>query len=107
MASNFEASEERWQSVFLIAAWFAVVTGICEGLGLLLFQRINSANWGKMVHVSVPIVWIAPILDFGIFILLALALIAVCKVFPRVPLTRTAALIYASFMAYIGLALTE
>jgi arylsulfatase A-like enzyme len=107
MEDVFAKSEERWQSALLIAAWFAVVTGICEGLGLLLFQRINSANWGKMVHVSIPILWIAPILDFGIFILLALALIAVSKVFPRIPLTRTAALIYASFMVYIGLALTE
>jgi len=51
-----EPREERAPSLLLIAAWFALVTGICEGFGLLVFQRINWANWGNMVHVSVLVI---------------------------------------------------
>jgi glucan phosphoethanolaminetransferase (alkaline phosphatase superfamily) len=102
-----EPQEERAPSLLLIAAWFALVTGICEGFGLLVFQRINWANWGNMVHVSVPVIWIAPIVDFGACLLLAALLFVASKVFPRMPLTRTAVLVYSSGMFYIWLALTD
>ena len=102
-----ETQQERAPSLWLIAAWFALVTGICEGFGLLAFQRINWANWGSMVHVSIPIIWIAPIVDLGVALLIAIVLVVASKIFPRMPLIRTAVLVYASGMIYIGLALTE
>jgi arylsulfatase A-like enzyme len=107
MLNSIETQERQGSSLLLIAVWFAMVAGICEGFGLLVFQRINWANWGSMVHVSVPIIWIAPILDVAIFVLLALVLMAVCKLFPRLPLVRTGVLVYASLTVYIWLALTE
>ncbi len=30
-----------------LALWFGIVTGLVEGAGLLLFQRINWAPWGR------------------------------------------------------------
>jgi len=107
MAHLIEKQEEREPSLLLIAAWFALVTGIGEGFGLLAFQRINWANWGSMVHVSVPIIWIAPIVDLGVALLLALGLAVAAKLLPKMPFTRTAVLVYGSGMVYIWLALTE
>jgi arylsulfatase A-like enzyme len=102
-----EPREERAPSLLLIAAWFALVTGICEGFGLLVFQRINWANWGNMVHVSVPVIWIAPIVDFGAALLLAALIWIASKLFARMPLLKTAVLVYASGMVYVWLALTD
>lgn len=107
MPSIAETQPERTPSVLTAAAWFALVTGIGEGFGLLIFQRINWANWGSMVHVSLPIIWIAPIVDLGVALLLAALLALASRIFPRMPLMRTAVLVYASGMAYIWLALTE
>ncbi len=107
MPNVIESQEERAPSLLLIAVWFALVTGICEGFGLLVFQRINWANWGSMVHVSVPIIWIAPIVDLGVCLLLAVALAVASRLFPKMQLTRAAVLVYASGMVYIWLALTE
>jgi arylsulfatase A-like enzyme len=107
MQNVAQAESGRTPSLLTAAAWFALVTGIGEGFGLLIFQRINWANWGSMVHVSLPIIWIAPIVDLGVALLLALLLALTSKIFPRMPLMRTAVIVYASGMAYIWLALTE
>jgi arylsulfatase A-like enzyme len=52
--------------------WAGIVIGMVEGAGLLLFQRINWQRWGPMVHVSAPILWISPIVDTSLFVLVAL-----------------------------------
>jgi arylsulfatase A-like enzyme len=61
-------------SLLLTAIWFGVVTGLVEGAGLLLFQRINWARWGPMTHVSFQILWVSPIVDVTLFACLALAI---------------------------------
>jgi len=101
-----ETQPESAPSLLLMATWFALVTGIIEGLGLLLFQRLNWENWGKMVHVTVPVIWIAPLVDLGVSLLVALVLLGVCRLF-RLPMARTAVLVYASGMVYIWAALPE
>ena len=67
-----QGSNSRWWSgtLFLAAAWFGIATGLVEGGGLLLFQRINWARWGPMMHVSEEILWIAPLVDLLLFSLL-------------------------------------
>lgn len=61
-------------SLLLIALWFGIVTGIVEGAGLVLFQRINWARWGPMTHVSVEILWVSPVVDVILFSCLTLAI---------------------------------
>ena len=60
-------------SFLLLAIWFAIIAGLVEGVGLLLFQRINWARWGPTLHVSEPIIWISPIVDLILFGVLTLA----------------------------------
>jgi arylsulfatase A-like enzyme len=55
-----------------------------EGGGLLIFQKINSARWGPMLHVSAPIVWIAILVDVGLFCGLALLVAAAQKLWSRI-----------------------
>jgi arylsulfatase A-like enzyme len=70
-------------STVLIAIWFGMFAGVVEGLGLLLFQRLNWASWGPMLHVSAPIIWISPLLDTCFFLVLALISFVVAKVLLR------------------------
>ena len=67
---------------------FGIVTGFIEGIGLLLFQRINWARWGPMMHVSPEIIWISPIVDVIFFLLAALICWAIARLVPRVPAMR-------------------
>lgn len=69
----------------MTAAWFGLLAGLVEGPGLLLFQRINWARWGPMVHVSSPIIWISPVVDLIFFLAIAVAVAAVARVFHRIP----------------------
>jgi arylsulfatase A-like enzyme len=71
-SADLAAGYSTW-SLLLIAAWFGVVTGIIEGAGLLVFQRINWARWGPMTHVSAEILWVSPVVDLILFSCLALA----------------------------------
>src|SRR5690242_9712593 len=57
-------------TALLIAIWFGTLAGLIEGLGLLLFQRLNWASWGPMLHVSAPILWISPLVDTSLFVAL-------------------------------------
>jgi arylsulfatase A-like enzyme len=53
---------------FRIALCFALIAGLVEGLGLLVFQRINWRHWGPMMHVAKPIIWISPLVDVIFFL---------------------------------------
>ena len=84
-----------------------MLTGLVEGGGLLLFQRINWARWGKIEHVSLPIFWVAPTWDCVLFLCAALAIAAVARLVPRLPVIRVAVFIFAVIMFYDWLALPE
>jgi arylsulfatase A-like enzyme len=49
-----------------------MVAGLVEGVGLLVFQRINWRSWGPMMHVSKEIIWISPLVDLLFFVVLVL-----------------------------------
>ncbi|HZQ70213.1 MAG TPA: sulfatase [Terriglobales bacterium] len=63
----------------LIAIWFGIFAGIIEGVGLLIFQRLNWASWGPMLHVSLPILWISPLVNVSFFLVLAFVSLAIAK----------------------------
>jgi arylsulfatase A-like enzyme len=89
-----------------VSLWFGVVTGVVEGFGLLLFQRINWERWAPMVHMSVPILWFSPLVDCLFFAILALPVIAVTRLFPRLPLIRSLAFLFSGLAVYDWLTLT-
>ena len=76
----------------MIAAWFGIFTGILEGLGLLMFQRLNWASWGPMLHVSPPIIWISAIVDLLFFAVLATVAFLLSRLIPWV--TRAQAVVF-------------
>lgn len=93
-------------TLLLIAAWFAIVTGLVEGAGLLLFQRINWASWGAMLHVSLPIVWIAVVVDLLFFWFLAMVIGIAARLLPRLPAIRMLVFLLSAAAVYDWLALT-
>src|SRR5215469_14749401 len=72
---------------YLVAAVvvFAVANGLIEGALLILFQRLNWRNWGAMLHVSAPIIWISPLVNLVIFGFAAALIAVVAKLVPKVP----------------------
>jgi len=80
-----QQNSNRLRSMILICIWLGVFAGIVEGLDLLLFQRLNLERWGPMVHVSAPIIWIAPIVDSAFFLLVSLFIWLLSRANRRIP----------------------
>jgi arylsulfatase A-like enzyme len=79
------------RSALLLAVWFGVICGVVEGLGLLVFQWINWASWGKFLHVSAEILWISATFDLVFFSLMTVAL---AWVLSRVRRTQVLAVVF-------------
>ena len=104
--SQHSKSRPRLTTFLLLAVWFGVVTGLIEGAGLMLFQRLNWASWGPMLHVSWPILWISPICDVIFFVSLALAIGLVARVKPRWPTLSTLIFLLSALAFYDWLTVT-
>jgi arylsulfatase A-like enzyme len=100
------ATSPRASTLFVTACWFAMLAGLVEGAGLLVFQRINWAQWARVLHVSKEILWISPIVDLVFFLLIACAVMLVSRVFPRLPGLRVLVFILVSLTAYDWLLVT-
>ena len=111
MKSEHSSSRPKVQEtpvslLLLIAIWWAILAGLVEGLGLLLFQRINWKQWGRLMHVSKEILWVSPILDSILFLLVALAVYLVSRFLKGLPAIRALAFLLAFLAAYDWLTLT-
>jgi arylsulfatase A-like enzyme len=98
-----EASSSRKdfaRPVLSIALCFAVVTGFVEAAALLLFQRINWANWGQTEHVSAEIFWVAPICDVVLFLPVALCLVLASLAYPKIPAVPAGVFLFGTLMFY-------
>jgi arylsulfatase A-like enzyme len=71
--------------LLLTAVWFGLVAGFVEGAEFLAFQHINWAAWAREIHVSKQILWISPIVDLGFFLLIAIVVATIARIFPRLP----------------------
>jgi len=90
----------------LVGVWFGILTGLLEGAGLLLFQRLNSARWGPMLHVSTPILWVSPVLDAVFFCGIALVGWALGRAVTRLPGLKVVVFVLAGLAVYDWLSLT-
>jgi arylsulfatase A-like enzyme len=97
----------RTYLLIAIAVWFGVCVGMLEGVGLLLFQRLNWRRWGAMGHVSKEIIWISPIVDVIFFAVLALLISLAARLYGRVRATRVLVFFLAFLSVYDWLTLTE
>lgn len=93
-------------SLLSISIWFGIVAGFGEGVGLLLFQRINWRQWGRIMHVSKEILWISPLVDLCFFLLVGLAVAVVTRIFRGIPAARILASLLIFLTAYDWLMLT-
>src|SRR5437763_15961397 len=94
-------------SLLLIPIWFGIVTGLIEGAGLLIFQRINWAQWGRVIHVSKQILWISPLVDLLFFLILALVVWSASRLSARIPSIRVLCFLLSFFYVYYCLTLTN
>lgn len=95
------------RQVLLVGVWFGIVTGLLEGVGLLLFQNINWERWGPMMHVTARILWISPLVDVVLFSFLVLIVAGVAKLFSRLSAIRISVFLLTTLAVYDWLALTE
>ncbi len=101
------APEGSTRSILMLAAWFGLVAGLVEGVGLLLFQRINWANWGRATHVSVEIIWISAMWDFLLFVLAGMGVVLLARLLPKLPALRFSVFLFGALTFYDWLELTD
>jgi arylsulfatase A-like enzyme len=103
-----EHSGERFSLIdlVLIAISFGIFTGLIEGAGLMLFQRLNWASWGPMIHVSTPILWISPLCDAILFSILTIVVSLSGRFLPRLRTTTVLMFLLSGLAAYDFLTLT-
>jgi arylsulfatase A-like enzyme len=94
------------RSLLSISVWIGIIAGFGEGFGLLIFQRINWRQWGRVMHVSKEILWISPVVDFCFFLLIGIAIAIVARLFRRMPAARVLVFLLIFLTAYDWLMLT-
>jgi arylsulfatase A-like enzyme len=98
--ATLRGRESVYKTVAIAALWFGMVAGLVEGAGLLLFQRINWEQWGISVHVARPILWISPIVDVTLFLLIGLAIVLVSRPWPKLPAFRAAVFAFSALTLF-------
>jgi arylsulfatase A-like enzyme len=94
-------------SLLAFAAWCGLFTGIVEGIGLLLFERINWQRWGPMMHVSSDILWISPFVDLALFLSCAMLIWLASRLSPRVNRLQGVVFLLTFLAIYDWLTLTN
>jgi len=99
---------ERFSLIDLLLAVisFGIATGLIEGVGLMLFQRLNWASWGPMIHVAWPILWIAPLGDAIFFLVLTIVVTLLGRFVPRLRTITVLTFLLSALAAYDFLTLT-
>lgn len=90
-----------------VGVWFGIFTGLTEGFGLLIFQRINWRQWGRIIHVSKEILWISPMVDLLFFLIIALAVWLVSCLWQSLPAIRVLVFLLTFLTVYDWLTLTN
>ncbi len=88
--------------MLLLAACFGIITGVVEGFGLWAFHGLPWFVLNSRIPegVSVEILWISPIVNLLLFLVLGLVLATIGRLFPRIPTLRVALFLF-SFMAIV------
>lgn len=110
LASNPQLRSAPWvslQKLLLVAAVGGIFAGWLEGAGLLLFQRINWAQWGRIIHVSPKIVWLSAFVDLMFFSILAFFVWIIRLVWRQLPAPSVLAFLLSFFAVYDWLTLTH
>ena len=101
------AANRSAASFLAVGLGWAIGAGFIEGAGLLLFQRINWARWGPMMHVSPEIIWTSPIVDIIIFLIVALICYIAARVAPGLPAMQALVFLLTFLTIYDWLTVTS
>src|SRR5579864_6355226 len=88
------------RQTLLLAVWFALLTGLVEGVFLLGIFGYGWLNVGIRRGVSPQIIWICVACDLVIFGFVALVLLAARRLLTRLPFLPLAFSIFAFFMFF-------
>lgn len=92
-------------SILVVSAWLGLVCGLVEGAGLVLLQRYELLNWVmRRTGVDNPQLWVSPLFDLVLFLVLAVPLALLGWAAPRPP-ARTAAIYVFTFLTFLDWAL--
>jgi arylsulfatase A-like enzyme len=72
----------------------------------MLFQRLNWRSWGPMLHVSAPILWVSPLFDVILFLILAALVSVAARIVSRLPGLLVLVFLLSGLTAYDWLTLT-
>jgi len=97
---------QSFSTILLISIWFGIVSGLVEGCGLILFQRLNWQSWGAMLHVSAPIIWVSPVVDVALFVVAGCLVGIAGKINSKFPLCTVLVFVLSFLTAYHWLTLT-
>jgi len=82
-------SDNNKPRLLVLGAWFGLVAGLVEGLGLL---AIFGYGWltpnNVITGVTAPIIWVSDLVNLGLFLLLALCGMLVQKLLPKVEVPK-------------------
>ncbi len=95
------------ETLVLVATWFGIFAGMTEGGGLLLFQRINWTQWGRLMHVSKEVLWISPLVDLSFFLIVSLLVWLISRLSQRIPSIQVLVFLLTFLTIYDWLALTN
>jgi arylsulfatase A-like enzyme len=88
----------RGADVWILAAWFGLFTGLTEGVGLLVFQKLGWLNWNiARVGVAADIIWVSALVNLMLCLAAALPLLVMGRMFPRWQLS-VAVFVYGLFL---------
>jgi arylsulfatase A-like enzyme len=96
-------------SLLAMSACFGLITGLVEAVGLLAF---HGFPWFKLnAHipegVSVEILWISPLVNLFVFLILGLGLAVLGRLLPRLPILRIALFLFPFLAVVDWLGLTD
>lgn len=94
-------------AALVVAVWLGIVAGLVEGILLLIFQRINWAQWARVLHVSKQILWISPVVDVCFFATISLGIVVLSRLVPRIPFQRSLILLLVFLTIYDWLVTPE
>lgn len=102
--TSFTAPKQSSLVYFWLAAWFGILAGLVEGL---LYIGLQAT--GSLVYTNVQILWIAPVVNFLLFLVLGSGLWIGSRIFPKLPWLVLAVFVFSilTILDWLGVILLE
>jgi len=101
-----ENNLRQTRAVFILSAWFGILAGLGEGVGLVVLQHYEKLNWNiALQKVSERIIWVSPLFNLFLFSAVGLLVVLAGKQFVRLPVVRAALflVLYLTLFDWLGL----